>query len=95
MTGPDPDGRHEMEEAVRLRQERRELWETQGERPIWMNLSMTGALGWLIVLPTLAGVAVGRWLDAHFATGVTFTGAAIVAGVAFGFYLAWKRMNRE
>jgi hypothetical protein len=28
-------------------------------------------------------------------TGITFTGALIVLGVAFGGYLAWNRMHKE
>lgn len=89
------EGRREAEEVVRLRQQRRARWAREGERPLWKNLSMVGALGWLIVAPTLAGVFAGRWLDARLGTGITFSGALIVLGVAAGFYLAWQRMNEE
>jgi ATP synthase protein I len=84
-----------MEDAIRLRQSRRKAWKEQGERPLWKNLSMVGALGWLIVVPTLIGVFAGRWLDRMFDTGVTFSGALTFAGVCLGFYLAWKRMNEK
>jgi ATP synthase protein I len=95
MTERDENGRRELQEAVRLREKRREAWEKQGERPLWKNLSMVGALGWLIVVPTLIGVFAGRWLDGSLGTGVTFSGALTFAGAALGFYLAWKRMNEE
>lgn len=85
--------RARMKEAVRLREERRRRWDEDGERPLWKTLSMVGALGWLIVVPTLAGVFVGRWLDAWLGTGVTFGGALTVLGAALGFYLAWRRIN--
>ena len=52
-----------LAEAIRTRQRRREKWQREGERPLWKNLSMVGALGWLVVLPTLIGVFAGRWLD--------------------------------
>lgn len=91
---PDEDHK-EMEEAISLRKERRTLWEREGERPIWKNMSMIGALGWLIVVPTLIGVFVGRWLDDKLATGITVTGALTFLGACLGFYLAWKRMNQE
>jgi ATP synthase protein I len=93
MSEPNNEGREKLEEAVRLRQARREKWEKEGERPLWKNLSMVGVLGWLIVLPTLIGVFAGRWLDERFGSGVTFSGALTFAGACFGFYLAWKRMN--
>jgi ATP synthase protein I len=95
MNEKNHDGRNEMQEAIRKRQARRKAWESEGERPLWKNLSMIGALGWLVVLPTLLGVFIGRWLDEVFASGVTFSGALTFAGACLGFYLAWRRMNEE
>ena len=95
MNGKNHEGRKEMQDAIRRRQTRREAWEKQGERPLWKNLSMVGALGWLIVVPTLIGVFAGRWLDGLFGTGVTFSGALTFAGACLGFYLVWRRMNDE
>ena len=92
---PNDEGHEKMRRAVRLREQRRERWKREGERSLWQNLSMVGALGWLIVVPTLLGVLVGRWLDSHFETGIFFTGALIFLGIAFGCYLAWQRINKE
>jgi ATP synthase protein I len=87
--------RERMQHAIRLRQTRQETSKREGERPLWKNLSMVGALGWLIVVPVLIGVFTGRWLDAHFDTDVTFSSALTFVGACLGFYLAWKRMNEE
>jgi ATP synthase protein I len=92
---PNNEKQHKMHRAVRLREERRERWEKEGERSLWQNLSMIGALGWLIVTPTLIGVLVGRWLDRRFDTDIFFSGALIFLGVAFGCYLAWQRVSKE
>lgn len=94
MSDDRPDGNH-MREAVRLRQERSRRWAEEGERPLWKNLSMVGALGWLIVVPTLLGVLIGRWLDHTFGTGTLFTGALIFVGVSLGGSMAWRRINSE
>lgn len=91
---PDEKAR-DMRRAVRLREDRSRRWQEEGERPLWRNLSMIGALGWLIVVPTLLGVAVGRWLDATFDTGITFSAALIVVGVTIGGWLAWQRIKSE
>jgi ATP synthase protein I len=91
-------GKHEnndMRRAVELRESRSRRWEEEGERPLWKNLSMIGALGWLIVIPTLLGVLTGRWLDQTFDTGIVFTGALIVVGVTLGGVLAWQRISSE
>jgi ATP synthase protein I len=95
MADPDRDGRDDMLDAIRKRESRRARWEKEGERPLWKNLSMTGSLGWLIVLPTIAGVLLGRWLDGVFGTNVTFSGALTFAGAGLGLVLVWRRMNRE
>jgi len=91
----EPTGNNHMLKAIRLRADRSERWQREGERSLWANLSMVGALGWLIIIPTLIGVAAGRWLDRSLDTGVTFTGAFIFLGVIAGGLLAWHRMNER
>ena len=61
---------------------------------MWQNLSMIGALGWLVITPTLIGVLIGRYLDERYATGILFSGAMIFLGVCLGSYLAWQRVNK-
>lgn len=95
MTEPNHEGRKSIQDAIERRKSRREQWEKEGERPLWKNLSMVGAFGWLIVTPTLIGVFVGRWLDGWLDTGVTFSGALTFLGACLGFWMAWKRMNEE
>ena len=90
----DPNDQ-EMERAIKLRRERRDLWQREGERPLWKNLAMIGALGWLIVIPTLLGVFVGRYLDLRFGTGIFWSGALIFIGVSLGGYLAWQRISKN
>ena len=91
--GPEhPEG---LDEAVRRRRERRALWQREGERSLGQNLAMIGALGWIIVTPTLAGIFLGRWLDHRFETGIFWTLGLLVLGLALGCTLAWKRMYRE
>lgn len=94
MSKPNRKEREKMQEAIDLRRSRREAWEESGERPLWMNLSMVGALGWLIVVPILGGLFLGRWIDAVLATGVLFASALTFAGACLGLYLAWRRMNQ-
>jgi len=82
-----------LEAAVRTRQTRRERWQREGERSMGQNLAMIGTLGWTIVLPTLAGIFVGRWLDRDFNMGIFWTLGLLAAGLALGCTLAWKRMH--
>ena len=84
-----------LDEAVRLRLGRRERWQREGERSIGQNLAMIGALGWTIVTPTLIGIFAGRWFDRTFGSGIFWTLGLLVAGLALGCWLAWKRIHRE
>lgn len=96
MAEPPPNGgQKEMHRAVKLREERSDRWRREGERSIWQNLSMIGALGWLVVTPILIGVFAGRWLDRTFETGIFYSGALIFLGAAIGAYLAWHRIQSK
>jgi ATP synthase protein I len=89
------NGEQRMEKAVKTRQQRRDQWRRDGERSLGQNLAMIGALGWTIVLPTLVGIFVGRWLDRHFSSGVFWTLGLLVAGLTIGCMFAWNRMHSE
>ena len=82
-----------LQNAVHTRQARRERWQREGERSMGQNLAMIGALGWTIVLPTLLGIFLGRWLDRYFEMGIFWTLGLLAAGLALGCTLAWKRMH--
>lgn len=88
----DPDG---LSRSVRERRRRRELWQREGERSLGQNLAWIGVLGWLVVVPTLIGMFVGRWIDARWATGIFWTVSLLFLGVCVGCYLAWQRVHQE
>jgi ATP synthase protein I len=87
--GPD------MAEAVRNRRQRQRRWRTEGEPSMAEFVGQIGVLGWIIIAPTLIGVFVGRWLDRTFGTGIFWTAALLVVGVATGFWSAWRWMHRQ
>jgi len=87
----DPD---RMEEAVRTRQRRREQGQRDSEPSLAQNFAMIGTLGATIVVPTLIGIFLGRWLDRHFGAGVFWTLGLLVAGLALGCAAAWNRMQK-
>jgi len=90
---PQPENHERLGEAVRKQQERRELWQREGERSLGQNLAMIGALGWTVVVPTLLGIFAGRWLDRTFQSGIFWTLGLLVAGLALGCAFAWRRMQ--
>lgn len=92
---PSPgDVESALQRAVAQRAKRRAFWQTHGERSLAQNLAMIGALGWLVITPTLAGVFLGRWLDRRFDVGIFWTGALLTAGLATGCVIAWRRVQQ-
>lgn len=56
-----------------------------------------GVVGWSIALPSLAGAALGMWLDQRYprALGFTWTLTLLLAGLVIGCGLAWVWVRRE
>lgn len=78
------------ERAARRRRARRE------GRSVWFGLGMFGLVGWSVALPTLAGIAVGAWLDGRAGPGrISWTLTGLVVGVALGCALAWWWVRQE
>lgn len=89
-----PDDERDLDEAVRRHRVRRDEARRHGERSIRRNLAVLGVMGWLIVLPTLAGTFAGRWLDRAFEAKLFWTGSLMFVGLVIGCYLAWQWANR-
>lgn len=93
MAHDDDNGELDLTDPVRRRRRLDEFGRRHGERSIGQNLAMIGALGWLIVTPTLAGLFLGRLLDRAFGTGITLSAGLLFLGVVLGGWLAWRRIH--
>lgn len=64
-------------------------------RSVWFGLGMFGLVGWAIAVPTLAGVALGLWLDRILPGDFSWTLALLLGGVALGCLNAWWWVSKE
>jgi len=78
---------------TRLRQKRHRRWLREGDLSVGRRLAQIGVLGWILVLPTLAGLFFGRWLDAKLETGIFWSAPFLLIGLCIGGWTAWKWMN--
>lgn len=78
---------------VRRRAERAQRWLRDGDPTLLQQLAAVGVLGWIVVLPLLAGIAVGRWIDRMWHTGIVFTAALLFVGLSSGCWFAWRWMH--
>lgn len=97
MAEDEKRGGEELPRIVEEKSRRRQKAEREGRRPVFFGLGMFGVVGWTITLPTVAGVFIGRWLDAgryHQGT-VSWTLTCMFIGLVFGIIGAWRWINKE
>lgn len=76
--------------AVRKQAER----SRKGRHPnLWGAFGIVGTVGWMVVLPALLGIALGRYLDVHFNAGIFWTLSLLVLGLTLGCMAAWRNIE--
>lgn len=93
----NPQGKDEDEvlTGVRRRVERERRWKREGDPSLARQFARVGVLGWLVVVPALLGIALGRWLDHLFDSGVFYGGALLFAGICLGCWSGWRWMQES
>jgi ATP synthase protein I len=87
------DEQDPLVQGIRLRKERNRRWLREGNPSVVRHLAQIGVLGWIIVVPILMGIFVGRWLDRTFDSGLFYTAPLLMLGAALGCWSAWKWMK--
>ena len=95
MTDKDSGGEDSVAEASRRAASRAEMQRKSAEPSLGRRLGQIGVLGWTIVLPALACLFLGRWLDKTYATGVFFSAPLVMIGAGAGFWFAYNWMSRQ
>lgn len=67
----------------------------RGDRGVWFGLGMFGLVGWSVAIPTVAGTALGLWLDTLRGDRVSWTLTLMIVGVGLGCLNAWFWVQRE
>ncbi len=83
-------GREVRTQAARKRKAQRGL-----KRSIWFGLGMSGLIGWSVMVPTLAGAALGVWVDNHYPSRISWTLTLLLLGLIIGCFSAWRWIASE
>jgi ATP synthase protein I len=82
-------------ERIGRKAERKRKARDEPKRGLWFGLGMFGLVGWSVAIPTVAGVALGVWLDSLFGDRVSWTLTLLFVGVVLGCVNAWWWVRRE
>lgn len=78
------------------KQAKRKLKARQDEKhSVWFGLGMFGLVGWSVAIPTLAGIALGVWIDRRWPGQISWTLTLMFVGVVLGCLNAWRWIGEE
>ena len=60
---------------------------------LWGAFGIVGTVGWMVVVPALFGIVLGRYLDVRFHSGIFWTLSLLMAGLALGCMAAWRHIQ--
>jgi ATP synthase protein I len=89
-----PPSAERMIQQVKAKQERM-IARRNHKDIILRSIAILGVIGWSVVLPTLAGVAAGLWIDSHWPSRFSWTLILMTAGLLLGCANAWRRIRSE
>lgn len=88
------DSKEEADEIVRKARLKQKALR-QPHRSAWYGLGLFGLVGWAVAVPTIAGIALGLWIDARTNSGTSWTLILLLVGAALGCLNAWYWVQRE
>ena len=96
----DHDKKHDQRrssfvEEISAAEERRIRERHRKDKEVWFGLGMMGIIGWSVSIPTMAGLALGIWLDSLGNSSISWTLTGIFAGLATGVISAWYWIRHE
>lgn len=83
------------ERAARRAEAREKAGRADPEPSLARRFGQIGVLGWMIVAPTLAGLALGHWIDGRTGSGIMFSAALLMLGAGLGLWLAIRWMHDQ
>ena len=79
----------QSERAARQKLKRR-LEARRRSHRLLAGIGLVGSVGWMIVLPAVAGAFLGKWLDGIAGTGHRLSLSLLLVGLGIGLYSLWR-----
>lgn len=85
----------DLTESVDKQVQRKLKARQDGKHSVWFGLGMFGLVGWSVAIPTLAGIALGVWMDKRWPGQISWTLTLMFVGVVLGCLNAWRWIGEE
>ncbi|MBA3829317.1 MAG: AtpZ/AtpI family protein [Taibaiella sp.] len=69
--------------------------QNETKKSAWSGLGLFGVVGWSVVTPTLAGTALGIWMDKRYHQSFSWTLSFLIIGLLVGCLTAWRAIRSE
>jgi ATP synthase protein I len=95
---PDSNQQDEQKRIVSevgLREERMLKARQTKMRSVWQGFGFFGLIGWSVVVPTLIGAGIGRWLDRTWPGDRSWTLIFLIGGLTLGCFNAAHWVLKE
>lgn len=95
MEPVESDNRDAFAKQIAEKEKRKLEAEREKKRSVWFGLGLFGIVGWSVAIPTLAGTALGIWLDKKYPVSFSWTLTFLVTGLFIGCVIAWNWITEE
>lgn len=90
-----PASTEKLMQEVGAREARMVRRKREGPPNVLRSVGLVGLIGWTVVLPMLAGIGIGLWIDHRWPSRFSWTLMLLFGGLAAGCFHAWSRIKRE
>ena len=95
MDSSDKKDENLFSEQIAKKEKRKLKAQRVSSGSAWAGLGMFGMVGWSVAIPTLAGAALGIWLDKHYPETFSWVLSLLVIGLITGCIIAWYWVAKE
>jgi len=82
-------------QQVGIQENRKLNFIKENKRSVWAGLGVFGMVGWSVVVPALAGAALGIWMDKNYPQSFSWTLTWMIFGIVAGCLIAWQWIDKE
>ena len=85
--------RNDFGEKIGRKENRKLKARKKKGKNLWFGLGMFGMVGWSVTIPTIAGLALGLFIDKRTTGSISWTLTLLITGLVLGCWNAWHWIN--